>query len=75
MPRPRKLKRNGAHLDTYGGIWNSSNRVTKTRRKYQLGSIRLRREFVRLTSAEEYYIESYDNTLAIANVSGFFGKR
>jgi hypothetical protein len=32
-------------------------------------------ENLRLTSAEEDYIKSYDNTLAIANVSKFFGKR
>ena len=73
MPRPRKLKRNGAHLDIYGGIWNSSNTVARTPVSAFL--VPTIRSSVRLAGSKDDYIASYDNRLAIANVSGFFGKR
>ncbi len=65
MPRPRKLKRKGAHFDMYEGIWNSSRSVAGLRMLVQCtddgGG--------RLTSAENYDIASNDYTLTIAKVS------
>jgi len=65
MPRPRKLKRKGAHLDMYWGIWNSSRSVAVIRILVQYsydgqGG---------LTSAEYYNIATNNCTLAIAKVS------
>lgn len=65
MPRPRKLKRNGAHLDIYEGIWNSSRSVAIMRILVQ----RTTDGRGRLTGAEYDYIASNDDTLAIAKVS------
>lgn len=66
IPRPRKEKRNGAHLDNTGGVWNSSRAVAVVwtlahARAYEV-SLKV------LTGTKKYDIATNDCTLAVATV-------
>ena len=68
IPRPRKEKRNGAHLDNTGGIWNSSKTVAVV---WTLAHARAYKMSLNvLTSSENYDIATNDCTLAVATVRG-----
>ena len=64
IPLPRKLNRNGAHLEMYGGIWNSRSRVAS--------NILSRGPSVDFfgvpTGCKDDNITTNDNTLTIATV-------
>lgn len=66
IPRPRKLNRKDAYLETYGGIWNSSNAVAKG----GISAPAVRTSTVMKPTKTEYYHVAPDNrTLTIRTVS------
>lgn len=68
MPRPKKLNRNGAHLDMYGGIWNSSSSVAKG----SPSALCIDPNEDNHTGPKEDDVASNYNALAIAKVSVYF---
>ena len=67
MPRPRKLKRKGAHLDMYEGIWNSNRSVAMI--PISVTRMNTACSWAKLTSAENYHVAPNDNALAVAKVN------
>ena len=59
-PRPRKLKRKGAHRDMYEGIWNSSRRVAMCSQcQFAIVNIRSRR-FEHTSTKNDQINSKYD---------------